>query len=83
MLDQVLRRALWVPVENSAKGICPILRNASEQEHSFLLRNNRAISVSGYFRLKIPMLETFLLIRGMEKLFSSEERRTRRLFFFF
>lgn len=69
MLDQVLHRALWVPMESSAKGICPILRNASEQEHSFLLRNNR--------------VETFLLMRATEESFSSEERRTRRLFFFF
>lgn len=68
-------------VEDSAKGTHPIPSNTREQECGFSLRSNRAISVSGYFSLKILIFKTFLLINGMEKLFSSLERRINRHFF--
>lgn len=55
----------------TAEAIQEIPRNTGEWEHSFLQRSNGTISVSGFFDLKICMLKTFLLINGVEKMFSS------------
>lgn len=58
-------------MEKLAEATHVIPRKVREREHSFLLRSNGAVSVSGYFSLKICMLETFLLKNRVEKLFGS------------
>lgn len=61
--------------QRTAEATQEIPRNTREQKHGFLLRSNGAISLSGFFGLKICMLKTFLSVHGVEKMFSSLKRR--------
>lgn len=56
-------------MEKLVEVIYVILRKVREREYSFLLRSNGVVLVSGYFSLKICMLEIFFLKNRVEKLF--------------